>query len=78
MFRDSTEREFIYEPIASIEFRGTVSPSGESFGHYICYVKENVHKQWYFTNDNDEPIEVDEQDISKLSYVTLFHRKDWS
>ena len=70
------QREYIYEPITSVEFQGTMRPSGESFGHYISYIKESSNGQWFLTNDNDEPVEVDEKDISKMSYVTLFHRKD--
>ena len=29
-----------YEPISVIEFDGTLTSTGESWGHYICYIKE--------------------------------------
>ena len=70
------EREYTYEPIASVEFQGTMRPSGESFGHYICYIRDSSNGQWFLTNDNDEPLMVNENEISKLSYVILLTRKD--
>ena len=70
------DRTYIYEPIASVEFQGTVRLSGESFGHYICYIKDKLNGQWFLTNDNDEPMMINESEISKLSYVTLLSRID--
>ena len=70
------ERNYIYEPIASVEFQGTMRPSGDSFGHYICYIKEKLNGRWFLTNDNDEPIMINESEVSKLSYVTLLSRID--
>ena len=76
IYRDAKDREFIYEPIASIEFQGTVDSSGDSSRHYICFVKSSYDGQWFLTNDNDEPKLVSKEEITKLSYVTLLKQKD--
>ena len=67
--------QFIYDPIAIVEFQGQVDDSGTSSGHYICYVKDSLDEEWFFTNDNYVPQLVNEEDISNLPYVTLYKRR---
>ena len=68
-------KSFNYRPIACIEFRGTVSRTGHSSGHYICDVKPISSKTWYRTNDNDDPNPIKESEVTKCSYVVLYKRK---
>ena len=75
IFRDSFDQVHTYEPIACIEYRGSLKKTGKSTGHYICDVKNMPEGQWYRTNDNEEPIQILDHEVSNLSYVTLFRRK---
>ena len=75
IFRDTFGKDHIYEPIAAIEFQGSITYSGESRGHYVCDVKSQENGVWYRTNDNDEPQRISHTEVSKLSYVVLFTRK---
>ena len=45
---------------------------GESWGHYICDVKENSSNLWFRTNDNHQPVEISPSDVTKNGYVYLF------
>ena len=74
-YRDATSKLYDYEPIALIEFRGMVSSTGDSSGHYICDLKPEGNGSWYRTNDNDSPKLIDESEVTKCSYVTLYKRK---
>ena len=73
-YRDANSKLFDYEPIASIEFRGTVSSTGNSSGHYICDLKAEGNRSWYRTNDNDSPKLIHADEVTKCSYVTLYKR----
>ena len=42
IFRDSFGTEVLYEVIAVIEYKGRVTASGHSDGHYICDVKDEL------------------------------------
>ena len=63
-----------FEPISVIEYQGVLSPTGVSQGHYICDVKNSSTNKWFRTNDNCEPIPLQECDVSKYGYVILFKR----
>ena len=63
-----------YEAVAVIEYQGTLSRAGVSQGHYICDVKDNNTKQWFRTNDNCTPVQIDTSDVSKNAYAVLFKR----
>ena len=73
--RDTRSNVYEYEPIASIEFRGTVSATGESSGHYICDVKPKSNENWFRTNDNEHPKSILKKQVTKCNYVTLYKRK---
>ena len=59
---------------ASNKFKGRLSPTGESDGHYTCDIKENISNMWFKTNDSRNPIQISVSDVSKHGYVVLFKR----
>ena len=74
-FRDSFKKSYSYEPISCIEFQGELTGTEESQGHYICDVKTHPLGKWFRTNDNFEPKEINQFEVSKAPYVVLFKRK---
>ena len=69
------KKSYCYEPIACIEFQGEVSKTGTSKGHYICDVKDHSSGEWFRTNDNKEPEQILDSEVSSCSYVVLYKRK---
>ena len=65
-----------FEPIGLIEHLGSFSSSGTSAGHYVCYIKEKTTRQWYRTNDDTYPVEVDVEEVSRNAYAVLYRRLD--
>ena len=63
-----------YELISVIEYRGSVTATGISQGHYICDIKDSSSGRWFRTNDNNNPISIECDDVSKLAYVVLYKR----
>jgi ubiquitin C-terminal hydrolase len=61
-----------YEAVSIIEYQGSVNTRGESDGHYICDVKEKSEGTWFRTNDNQDPILIKTEDVSKCAYVILY------
>ena len=57
-----------------IEFKGNINNEGESQGHYLCDIKENVTNKWFRTNDNSDPMPIRTIDVSQYGYVVLFKR----
>ena len=57
-----------------MEYRGSITGTGESRGHYICDVKDFESNSWFRTNDNRDPVQIPSTDVSKLAYVVLFRR----
>ena len=74
--RDTSDSEVWYEPIAVIEFRGTLDPSGQSEGHYICDIRDNLSNQWFRSNDANLPASISASEVSKFAYVVLFKRSE--
>ena len=73
-FRDKADHVTKYEPVSIIEFRGRLNAAGTSSGHYICDLKDKKSGMWYRTNDNNDPIQIDEINISKSAYVVLYNK----
>ena len=63
-----------YEPVAIIEFQGTVRVTGESNEHYICDIKEKSTGLWFKTNDNLEPRQIGIENVTKNAYVILYRK----
>ena len=57
-----------------IEFHGTLSPAGESQGHYLCDIKDKMTNSWFRTSDDIQPIPIKTSEVSKLGYVVMFKR----
>ena len=74
-FRDSMMKYHEYDACVCIEFQGTVKSADESYGHYICDIKTKIGGKWMKTNDNDDPKEISQNDVSQVPYVVLFKRK---
>ena len=72
--RDSVGNVSQYAVISVIEFQGTLALTGQSDGHYICDIKESSSGKWFRTNDNNHPIPIESQDVSKSAYVVLYKR----
>ena len=73
-FRDATNSQAFFEAISVIEFKGVVTNTGQSNGHYICDVKDVETKAWFRTDDHHDPIEIPVSSVSKLGYVVLYKR----
>ena len=74
LLRDSTNETIKFEAVAVIEFQGSVSSSGHSQGHYICDIKERSTQQWFRTNDNNDPVSIEVDDVSQMGYVILYRK----
>ena len=72
--RDIGSNVIQYEPVAIIEFQGTVAATGESNGHYICDIKERSTGLWFRTNDNYVPKQIGIADVTKNAYVILYRK----
>ena len=77
VFRDEEDQHIQYEPVAVIEFQGTVNSQGNSNGHYICDIKDRLSDKWFKTNDNKIPIPIRVSSVSKEAYVILYKRSNW-
>ena len=79
IFRDASNFQTFYEAISVIEFKGNVTKTGQSNGHYICDVKDAATNTWFRTNVDRDPIEIPVSAVSKLAYVVLYKRvKNWN
>ena len=73
-FRDARGFDTWYQAISVIEFKGTLSPTGNSNGHYYCDIKEKITNSWFRTSDETQPIPITTSEVSKSGYVVLFKR----
>ena len=62
----------MYQTRAVIEYRGSLSRSGASLGHYVCDVQ--VGGSWFRTNDDRKPERIESYEVSKMGYAFLFQR----
>ena len=74
IYRDTTEQFSQYEAVSIIEYQGSVRSTGESDGHYICDIKDRLSKKWFRTNDNNNPIPIELDEVSKFAYVILYKK----
>ena len=73
--RDVEGHYGLYECIAVIQFDGRLNLEGQSGGHYTCDIKEKVSNMWFKTNDEQDPVPIEVEDVSKYAYVVLLKRK---
>ena len=74
LYRDAEGVDSWYQAVSVIEFQGTLSPNGDSHGHYLCDIKDKITKSWFRTSDDILPIPIRTTEVSKLGYVVLFKR----
>ena len=74
ILRDACGLEAWYEAISVIEFKGSITNTGGSQGHYLCDIRDKTTKKWFRTNDNTDPIQIRTSDVSQYGYVILFKR----
>ena len=63
-----------YEVVAVIEYKGNVSSTGDSDGHYICDIKDKVSGMWFRTNDNNDPVQIELASVSASAYIVLYKK----
>ena len=63
-----------FEAIGVVEYRGIISSTGESQGHYTCDIKYPHSQMWYRTNDSSIPILIQPKNVSKYPYVVLYKK----
>ena len=76
-FRDVKGNNAWYEPISLIEHRGSVGSTGVSHGHYVCDIKDKSTNNWFRTNDDKLPIQIESKDVSNQPYVILLRKIDY-
>ena len=72
--RDAGELQSCYQAISVIEYWGRLNSTGESQGHYISDIKNEIKNMWFRTNNNSDPIPITVADVSKYGYVVLFKK----
>ena len=48
---------------------------GEGQGHYRCDVKEKDTQTWYQTNDNNHPVPISIDNVTKMAVVVLYSKR---
>ena len=76
LFRDANGADSWYQAISVIEHKGLIDKSGVSTGHYTCDVKEKISNQWFRTNDDSFPTQIDVDDVSRHGYAILLKKID--
>ena len=74
VLEDSKGIRATYEPIAVIQHQGSINTRGQSSGHYIADIKNQIHQQWFRTSDNEDPVIITPSQVSKTGYIILFAR----
>ena len=72
--RDTNDLGIQFEPVAIVEYQGSVRNTGDSAGHYICDIKDRASKKWYRTNDNKTPIPIEIDEVSRFAYVIMYRK----
>ena len=70
--RDTDDQLNQYEAVSIIDYQGIIKSTGESYGHYICDIKDKLSGKWFRTNDNNDPQPIKVEDISKNAYEILY------
>ena len=70
--KDIHGNEAVFEPISVVNHVGNMSEDGRSSGHYTADVKNQITKTWFKTSDNDRPIPIFPEDVTKKGYIILY------
>ena len=63
-----------FEPIALVEHQGHLSQDGETQGHYICDLEDKETLQWFRTNDNQNPVQIELKSVTQKPVVILYKK----
>jgi hypothetical protein len=73
-YRDSSRTFGHFEPIALVEHQGQMAEDGKTRGHYICDLEDQETLRWFRTNDNQTPVPISLDDVTK-NPVVLYRKK---
>ena len=48
---------------------------GEGAGHYLCDVKCKESQNWFRTNDNNDPVLITVDNVTRNAVVILYQKK---
>ena len=63
-----------FEPIALVEHQGHLSQDGGTQGHYICDLEDKETLQWFRTNDNQNPVQIELKSVTQKPVVILYKK----
>ena len=76
--RDSLGTFTAFEPIALVEHQGQMTQDGETQGHYICDLEDIESLTWFRTNDNQPPMAISLDCVTKTPVVVLYRKINFS
>ena len=74
-FRDKSRSVANFEALAVIEHQGNITRDGEGQGHYLCDIKSSKSNTWFRTNDNNVPLPISIDNVTKNGVVVLYKKK---
>ena len=74
-FRDKSRSVANFEALAVIEHQGNITRDGEGQGHYLCDIKSSKSNTWFRTNDNNVPLPISIDNVTKNGVVILYKKK---
>ena len=74
-FRDKSRSVANFEALAVIEHQGNITRDGEGQGHYLCDIKSSKTNTWFRTNDNNVPLPISTDNVTKNGVVILYKKK---
>ena len=74
-FRDKSRSVANFEALAVIEHQGNITRDGEGQGHYLCDIKSSKTNTWFRTNDNNVPLPISIDNVTKNGVVILYKKK---
>ena len=74
-FRDWDGSEANFSPCAIVEHKGHMLDDRETSGHYICDIEDKQTGQWFRTNDNQIPVQIDLESVTKKPVVIMFRKQ---
>ena len=74
-FRDNSRSAAIFEALAVIEHQGNITRDGEGKGHYLFDIKSSKSNTWFRTNDNNVPLPISIDNVTKNGVVILYKKK---
>ena len=63
-----------FEAVAVVEYKGAISSTGDSQGHYTCDIKYPHSQLWFRTNDSSIPFPIQLKSVSRYPYVVLYKK----